>query len=56
MIKVIRHGKINKRTCSNCGCEFTFEKSDTDYVQTGPNEYERYINCPDCEERIRVET
>ena len=31
MVKVIRHGKINKRTCSNCGCEFTFEKSDTDY-------------------------
>lgn len=40
MIEVIKHGlKKFKVTCTNCGCEFTYELSDI--VGSG-------IECPDC--------
>ena len=54
MIKVIKHGKFKKTMCPNCCCVFTYSKEDTVYTQTGTNEYESYVKCPDCEERIKV--
>lgn len=54
MIKVIRHGMFKKVTCPKCTCEFMYENEDTKYVQTDVNEYERFVECPDCEERIGV--
>ena len=40
MIEVIKHGqKKFKATCTNCGCEFTYELSDI--VGSG-------VECPDC--------
>lgn len=55
MIKIIAHGRIKRVQCPNCRCIFTCEKEDTEYTQTGFCEYERYVECPDCEERIKVE-
>lgn len=40
MIEVIKHGqKKFKATCTNCGCEFTYELSDI----VGSR-----VECPDC--------
>lgn len=54
MIEVIRHGKFRRCECPNCLCVFKYEKEDTVYRQTEPNEWTRYIECPDCGERIWV--
>lgn len=54
MIKIIKHGQYRKMTCPYCMCEFMYEKEDTGYAKTGPTEYERFIECPDCEEKITV--
>ena len=51
MIKVIKHGKFRQWTCRNCGCIFTFERDDAETVQTGINEWQKEIECPDCKER-----
>lgn len=41
MIEVIKHGlKKFKVTCTNCGCEFTYELSDMKPLGG--------IDCPDC--------
>lgn len=40
MIEVIKHGKKKfTATCSNCGCEFTYEVEDI---------HDGKIICPDC--------
>lgn len=54
MIEVIRHGKFRRCECPNCLCIFKYEKEDTVYTQTEPNIWARYIECPDCGERIWV--
>ena len=48
MIKVITHGRFRKHTCSECGCEFSYEKEDLHYVQTAINDCEWRITCPEC--------
>lgn len=54
MIKVIKHGHYRTCSCYNCGCIFTFEKEDVKVEQAGMNEYERFVECPDCRERNTV--
>lgn len=54
MIKVIKHGEMRQCTCYNCRCIFTFEKEDVKHEQTGPNEMEHVVECPDCKERNYV--
>ena len=54
MIRIIKHGLYRKMTCPNCRCEFTYEKADTNHVQTDVNDYKRFVECPDCGERIEV--
>lgn len=61
MIKIIKHGKIFKKVCPECGCEFTFETEDlhTDYsvcLTTYPCQYNRYVICPECGKRIHYDT
>lgn len=55
-IKILKKGikkkLCGKAICPNCTCEFIFEKEDTHYIQTGYNEGETIIDCPNCEERI----
>lgn len=54
MIEVIRHGKIRRCECPTCLCVFKYEKEDIVCMLTEPNELTRYVECPDCGERICV--
>lgn len=40
MKQILKYGKYNIVTCTDCGCEFSFEKSD---VKDGK------VKCPCCE-------
>lgn len=55
MIKVIEHGKRRQIRCPVCLCLFSYEKEDTKTVQTGVNDHNTYVNCPECGERMRIE-
>lgn len=55
MIRILKHGYLRACRCSVCECFFTYEKSDTLYLQTDVNEHKRFIYCPDCGERIEIE-
>lgn len=49
MIKVIKHRDpepLYQMNCQ-CGCMFTFEKTDVNYDHEGP-----YVVCPDCNKYI----
>lgn len=52
-IKVIEYGKRNVK-CSYCGIKLQYEKEDVKTMQTGMNEWQSYIVCPVCEEKIYV--
>lgn len=64
MKQIIKQGtpKLFKATCPECGCEFTFIKSDTESELVNddttrfpitPPVYQEYITCPCCHEKIR---
>lgn len=53
MIKIISHGNIRRRTCPYCKCVFTFELEDIYKTRFDKENY--FIECPDCEETIKVE-
>ena len=62
MIKVLRHGIMNKVTCPICGTKLQYDKEDVleetfsvnpDYCPSGFKTH-YYIICPDCCNRIRV--
>lgn len=41
MKKIIKSGKkIYQKTCSRCGCEFTYENEDINYIGN--------VSCPEC--------
>ena len=41
MKKIIKSGKkLYQKTCSRCGCEFTYENEDINYVGN--------VSCPEC--------
>lgn len=47
MVEIIKYGhKRNK--CKECGCLYTYEKTDIKAEQIGMNEYMHYVKCPDC--------
>lgn len=52
-VKVIRYGK-RRMVCTYCGSLLEYEKSDVASVKTGINEYESEIECPNCQEKIRI--
>lgn len=54
MIKVIKHGNKRATECSECGCVFEYEKEDVKTSQTGYNDYEYYLYCPDCRKLLLV--
>lgn len=54
MIKILRHGNKKRIVCGVCGCIFLCEKSDLSCRQTGPNEDETFVICPDCGEECDV--
>lgn len=53
-VKVIRYGEKRRIICNICGSLLEYEKEDIKTVQTGMNEYEKEIVCPNCSEVIRV--
>lgn len=52
-IKVIEYGNRNVK-CSYCESKLQYEKEDVKTMQTGMNEWQSYIVCPVCEEKIYV--
>lgn len=54
MVKVIRYGNKRRITCEVCDSLLEYEKEDVKTVQTGMNEYEGEIMCPNCREKVRV--
>lgn len=58
MIKIIRNGVVDPNnqmyvtTCDECGCEFVFNKSDTDKISYDDDMYcfIYHIECPFCGE------
>lgn len=48
MIKIIEHGNKRRIICNECNCIFTYEKEDVVCKNSGPNELESYVICPDC--------
>lgn len=53
-VKVIRYGHKKYVTCGFCDSFIEYEKEDVKTVQTGMNEYEGIIICPNCREKVRV--
>lgn len=54
-VKLIRYGSKRYVTCGFCGSLLEYEKEDVKTVQTGMNEWEGEIICPNCQEKVRVE-
>jgi len=54
MVKVIRYGNKRRVTCGSCDSFLEYEKEDVKTVQTGMNEWEGEIICPNCREKVRV--
>ncbi len=52
-IKVIEYGKRIAR-CSYCESKMQYEKEDVETEQIGMNEWQSYIICPVCKEKICV--
>jgi len=53
-VKVIRYGEKRRLICAYCGSLLEYEKSNVVTVQTGINEYESEIECPNCREKLRL--
>lgn len=48
MIQVIRYGNKKRIVFPDCSCVFTYQKEDVRHKQTGVNEFEGFVRCPDC--------
>lgn len=53
-VKVIHYGSKRYATCGFCGSFLEYEKEDVKTVQTGMNEYDGKIACPNCHENVKV--
>lgn len=51
---MIRYGNKRRVMCVHCGSLLEYEKGDAVTVQTGINEFESEIECPNCREKVRV--
>lgn len=56
MIHVIQHGNKKRIVCSICGCIFTYQREDMERKQTGANEFDSFVRCPDCGEECGVKS
>lgn len=54
MIEVIKYGQKRRILCETCGALLEFKEDDLKTVQTGMNEYEQQIECPVCNETVKV--
>lgn len=53
-VKLIRYGRKRYVTCGFCDAFLEYEKEDVKTVQTGMNEWEGKILCPNCQESVHV--
>ncbi len=53
-VKLIRYGRERRVTCGTCDSLLEYEKEDVKTIQTGMNEWESEIICPNCQEKVRV--
>ena len=51
MIKIIKEGTRKIAKCSNCGCEFSYERED---LCMDPIWRKWIVNCPQCYKAIKV--
>ena len=51
MIKIIKEGTIKIEKCTNCGCEFSYERED---LFMDPMSKDWSVNCPQCYKAIKV--
>jgi len=54
MITVIKNGLKKPAECECCGSKLLYEREDVKTDQIGMNEWEKYIKCPACKEKIIV--
>lgn len=54
MVEVIKYGNKRRVTCGTCESFLEYGKEDVKTVQTGANEWEGEIICPNCREKVRV--
>ena len=54
MILIIKEGTRKIAKCPNCGCEFSYEEEDV--LRYPICRIENYVNCPQCNEAIKVIT
>lgn len=54
MIKIIQYGTKQIKVCGTCGCKFTFDKEDV--KRKGIDNYEKFVECPQCKEKITLQT
>ena len=51
MIKIIKEGTRKIAKCTNCGCEFSYERED---LCMDPIWKKWIVNCPQCNEAVTV--
>ena len=49
MVKIIKFGTIQKTTCKECGCLFSFEEED---LKPQKDRIKKAIDCPQCGHEI----
>ena len=55
MIKIIRHGTRQIKECEHCGCLFSYDEVDTLIETKLDFKATRFIECPQCKEKIVLE-
>ena len=51
MIKIIKTGTKEVRTCDNCGCKFSFDAEDVITASLAMGK-RKYVTCPQCKSEI----
>lgn len=58
MKTILKHGDVQPdvfiHTCRVCGCEYTYEKNDTFWMEEGRNDGYRCCPCPQCRSKQEV--
>lgn len=54
MIKIIQYGQKHRVTCPECESILEYDRSDIKSIYVKHNDYDHYIICPVCLERIYV--
>lgn len=50
MIKIIKRGTRNIRECNNCGCIFSFDDVDTEFLNE--MNVQKIVKCPQCNYKV----